>query len=197
MKTCGRCRVAKPLGKFSKDKTRGDGLYPVCKQCRGVATKRDRDKNKIRSDQWYIDNQQRAKDNSSLWRASNSEKKKEIDKARYERCKVEISEQQRLYYERTKDDRRKTQNVYYENNRPEFYARAAKRRGRLKNATPSWCDMEAIKSFYRNCPDGYHVDHIIPLQGKNVSGLHVSWNLQYLPARENLSKGNRFEPNDD
>ena len=53
-------------------------------------------------------------------------------------------------------------------------------------------DKEEIAEFYRNCPEGYHVDHIIPLNGKNVSGLHTIINLQYLPATENLRKSNKF-----
>jgi hypothetical protein len=57
---------------------------------------------------------------------------------------------------------------------------------------PTWADKSAIKDFYLNCPEGYHVDHVIPLQGKIVSGLHVLENLQYLPAKENMSKGNKF-----
>ena len=56
-----------------------------------------------------------------------------------------------------------------------------------------WTESEEINKFYENCPDGYHVDHIIPLKGKIVSGLHVLANLQYLTVEENLRKGNKFE----
>jgi hypothetical protein len=44
------------------------------------------------------------------------------------------------------------------------------------------------------CKYGHHVDHVLPLCGKLVSGLHVAANLQYLPARINSGKGNRFQP---
>lgn len=67
----------------------------------------------------------------------------------------------------------------------------AHRRGRLKDATPKWANKRDIRYFYVNCPPGYHVDHIFPLHGKTVSGLHVLENLQYLPAEENLRKGNK------
>lgn len=71
-------------------------------------------------------------------------------------------------------------------------AKAAKRRAKKYSATPSWADLDQIKNIYANCPKGYHVDHIIPLQGVLVSGLHVPENLQYLPAKENISKGNKY-----
>ena len=62
--------------------------------------------------------------------------------------------------------------------------------------TPKWLTKQEkvqIKDFYLNCPEGYHVDHIIPLQGENVSGLHVLANLQYLTIQDNKIKGNKYE----
>lgn len=69
-----------------------------------------------------------------------------------------------------------------------------KTRKALKLArVPSWADLGKIQEIYSNCPVGYHVDHIVPLQGKLVSGLHVENNLQYLRAEENLKKSNKYE----
>lgn len=69
----------------------------------------------------------------------------------------------------------------------------AERRKGIKQATPSWADKTALKQIYLDCPAGYHVDHVIPLRGKLVSGLHVPENLQYLPAKENRMKKNKYE----
>ena len=66
------------------------------------------------------------------------------------------------------------------------------RKKHVRQATPAWADRDAIREIYKNTPEGHHVDHIIPLRGKNVSGLHIAENLQYLPALENMKKGNKI-----
>lgn len=72
----------------------------------------------------------------------------------------------------------------------------ARRRAEKLKATPKWLTPEQlneIKSIYKNCPPGYEVDHIVPLKGKDVRGLHVPWNLQYLTESENSRKSNRAQ----
>ena len=54
---------------------------------------------------------------------------------------------------------------------------------------PPWADLDKIKEIYKNRPKGYHVDHIHPI---SKGGLHVHYNLQYLPAIENIKKSNKI-----
>ena len=63
---------------------------------------------------------------------------------------------------------------------------------RLRERTPAWADKKQIAEFYKNRPEGCEVDHIIPLNGKTVSGLHVIENLQYLSKEKNRRKSNKF-----
>lgn len=76
-------------------------------------------------------------------------------------------------------------------NDKKYYERYARKRAKKLLACPSWVNINDLSKIYRECPIGYHVDHIVPLQGKNVCGLHVPWNLQYLPAKENIIKKNK------
>lgn len=72
----------------------------------------------------------------------------------------------------------------------------AMRRARRIQATPKWLtdqQKQDIKNIYISCPSGHEVDHIVALQGKNVSGLHVPWNLQHLPSIVNRAKGNKVK----
>ena len=106
-------------------------------------------------------------------------------------------------------------NKLYREKHPEYYSNWKKQNKGIVNAstckrrtakmyrTPIWLtedDLWVIKEIYdlatirtKLFGFGWHVDHIVPLQGKIVSGLHVPNNLQVIPARENESKGNKFK----
>ena len=93
-------------------------------------------------------------------------------------------------------DKRKASQKKYdqsEKGRANNATKTAKYRASKLQRTVGWTELEKITDFYKLCPPGFHVDHIIPLRGELVSGLHVLANLQYLPAKENCSKGNKFE----
>lgn len=71
--------------------------------------------------------------------------------------------------------------------------RAARKAAKLR-ATPLWANLKAIALIYEEAAKkGLSVDHIIPLQGKKVCGLHVANNLQLMPLAANLAKGNKFD----
>lgn len=99
----------------------------------------------------------------------------------------------REYFQRedVKEKNKLRQRELYQSNPELFRAISARCRADRMLRVPSWSETEAIREFYRNCPEGYEVDHIYPLLGKTVSGLHVLSNLQYLTKAQNRSKGNR------
>jgi hypothetical protein len=73
------------------------------------------------------------------------------------------------------------------------------RRSRLRKAKPPWMSSTSMEHFYTEArkisaetKSKWEVDHIVPLLGKNVCGLHVPWNLQIIPSFENRMKNNRF-----
>lgn len=71
----------------------------------------------------------------------------------------------------------------------------ARARAKALGALPSWADHRAIEALYAEAArTGLEVDHIIPLRGKEVCGLHVEGNLRLLTKLENQRKGNRCQP---
>lgn len=91
----------------------------------------------------------------------------------------------------TKRDKYLSLNRVWKTKNPKLrLAHNANREAAKLKRTPRWANLEAIKQIYLDCPDGYHVDHQIPLRGSAVCGFHVEYNLQYLTAEANLRKGN-------
>lgn len=114
--------------------------------------------------------------------------------------RAKILARKKQHYKENRDRIKAAQKVWRDSNLQSRLVRNAKRRAAKLQATlPLTPDQEEqIKDFYWLAKDlssvtgeAYHVDHIVPLQGKTVCGLHVPWNLQVLPADINLSKGNK------
>lgn len=134
---------------------------------------------------------------------------KKYDAQRFLKKRSEILQQSKDYYVANLETARAVRALWRAENRA--YAKVYGVRYRLenpgkeleksrryqaakKNAVPKWLTKEHINEMiriYDNCPEGYEVDHIVPLQGKNVKGLHVPWNLQYLTIAENRKKSNK------
>ena len=152
-------------------------------------------------------NRQRLNDNQREKRKNNPDKLKGYNKKyrekhreeilfyskeHYKANKEKINVHNKEYREKNKEKVKIHAKKYRENNRGIFRAIQAKRRARILQATPAWANLQQIKNIYTQCPNGYHVDHVVPLRGKNVCGFHVENNLQYLKPRENVQKGNKY-----
>jgi hypothetical protein len=94
------------------------------------------------------------------------------------------------------------QRKYYRKNKQYYITKAYLRNKQVARAKPAWLTEEhefMLEEIYelrdlRSKLTGvvHHVDHIVPLRGQNCCGLHVPWNLQVIPAVDNLSKSNRI-----
>jgi 5-methylcytosine-specific restriction endonuclease McrA len=100
--------------------------------------------------------------------------------------------------EKHADKLRAGRREHYRKNSAIYKARAVARMKHIKIATPLWADMAKIFAIYAECECltketgiPHHVDHIYPLRGKTMCGLHVEGNLQILHAVVNLRKSNK------
>jgi len=177
-KQCQKCKQVKLVELFYKNKTTKDGFGHNCKVC------------------------------ASAYAAvyNRSEKFKQYNKVYRERNKERLSEKQKSYYydvrKKDTDKLKQSYKIKYQKSKEKYRFYRAKYRADVDNRTPAWADLDRIRIIYSlskwmdfvNPFVKHHVDHIIPLKGKIVSGLHVHNNLQILTAQENMSKAIRFEP---
>lgn len=169
-KICKGCKELKTMDEFYFNKTK-NRYFSECKVC-----------NKRRASLWNTKNKERYLLNTENHRKANPEL--------YRQYKIKE-------YEKNKESYANYQKVYRSSKHGKTTRLALSRVRELAkiHATPKWLSKkqkEEMKLFYANCPEGFHVDHIVPIKGKNVRGLHVPWNLQYLTASENLKKRNKF-----
>lgn len=107
------------------------------------------------------------------------------------------------YIEWKKKNKAKVDAEWQKRNKAYVNANTRKRQAAQLQRTPSWLTVKDYKSMEAKYAIAawlsdvvgreYHVDHIIPLQGELVSGLHVPNNLSVIPAKDNMSKSNNFD----
>ncbi len=197
-KTCNKCGNTKPVSGFRHTVKAGKPyIRPSCVVCTREHEKQLRAKNKEKkaeaNKKWYEANKEYYRNHSAKWRAENRERHNEKARRFYAK---DLDESRRRSREHARRYREEHPEAFKERWRK---ASPHKRAARLKR-TPAWVDRVAVDYVYHAAQvikDVYgttwHVDHIIPLQGENVSGLHVANNLQLLSPEANLSKSNKFE----
>lgn len=174
-KLCKKCKKLKSISAFGIHLQYKGGRRTYCKVCQTEYAKNYRKNNlekvKARYAIWRQANPDKVKNACKNWQMRNIQKSKTLHKAWMRKNAAHV-------------------NAY----------NSKQRASRLK-ATPRWLTkkhFEEIEQFYIKARKlstlyrkQYEVDHIMPLKGKNSSGLHVPWNLQILLKSVNASKGNR------
>ena len=173
MITCKLCLVKKEDTAFNACSRKSNGKNSYCKSCQSK--------------------------NNKLWMQENASRRSDYSKSYKKVNQVAVKENKRSWDIKNQEHRK----AYRTSNKSRYAAHAMKRYVRTKLSQPSWLSesqLKEIEVFYWLAADlkivsgeTYHVDHIIPLQGKNVCGLHVPWNLQVLPADVNIRKSNKHE----
>lgn len=173
LKICGKCKIVKPLNAFYKTKTRKTSN---CKECRDFCLTK-----------WRENNKEKTNLIAKNWRDRNPDKVKEMNQINYLVNREHIIKQTQQWVSQN----RGKHNAYH----------TLRNLSKIQR-TPKWLTKEnllEIEVFYKKAQEltnktkiKYQVDHIVPLNGKNVSGLHVPGNLQILTQKENIKKFNNF-----
>lgn len=193
-----------------------------CKACFKVASDagylRNREKRlkqcaerrKLRADEiaeylrgWYKKNKQRILPRIRAYQTR--PERKEADrirqKLRYLDNKAEITAR-RVVYRATPEYKAMAKRLYkrhYEANKIKYTLKSIERMYRKRRATPGWYKRGDARPFYelaarltKETGVRHVVDHIVPLKGANVCGLHVKENLRVIPELDNIRKHNKL-----
>lgn len=135
--------------------------------------------------EWYERNKELTKERARAWGLANPE---------------QTAARKTKWREENRDQHNAINREWNKNNKPLKAALQAKRKSVILQRTPKWdADAHLIVAKYqvaamlsRETGEQHHVDHIIPLQGKYVSGLHVFSNLRVIPGSDNVKKSNKY-----
>lgn len=188
-KHCPNCNEVKTLNSFSKSqRVINHGWCRECVYTYDIERRQDEDK------------LQRKKDLDHQYYLANQEKAREYNQQYYLDNKEELLRNQRRYHKENYDIVIKPGKDKYRYKNPEKIAEwSLKYKMNVEQATVAWANLDKIREIYKlrnkltnETGIPHHVDHIIPLNGRNVCGLHVEYNLQILSEVENKKKSNKF-----
>ena len=220
MHKCTRCGLTKPPSEFYKATKNPSGLQSRCKECSKEATREWLAKNPGKTAEYckrYEENNpDRRKELREISNAAYAQRRLELGRIREEKNREKRNAQARVRIAKNPERHNDKGRVWREAN-PEkskvifkkwrdanpgvAAANSARWRAAMLRATPAWADQRKIAEFYETVDglgmwtgDRYHVDHIVPLRGRTVCGLHTQANLQILTLKENVAKGNHHWP---
>ena len=179
---CRVCEEAKPSPSFYVRKDTGK-RRAECKSCCAVRGARY---NKTHKEQKRVA--------AIAYRAENKEVLKEKKRIEYQNNREVIIKRSAQWAKDNKDKVNASANAWAKRNKAQKNAMTNAYRCRKAQRTPVWADLDAIRDWYVQAESqGLEVDHIVPLRGEFVSGLHVEYNMQLLSRRDNASKGNNYQ----
>lgn len=189
--------------------TRGETRYFLGTPCvhghiaeRMVSSRRCVVCNDLASKEWKASNPEACNSQKQKWSERNREKVRALKRSYYANSEVDRAQQAvraRKWLEANREKSRAASAKWRRSHLATAAAAASRRKAKLLQRTPPWADHEKIQQFYdlaRKLTEEtgviHEVDHIVPLQGKTVSGFHVHDNLQILTRQANRAKGARF-----
>jgi len=188
-KVCKKCGVDKALTEYYSKKIAYDGKTPRCKECI-----------KANQTKYRKENKETVQASQLRFRQENKEKVRKWGQEYYIKNKERIRDYHLEYVTANRQELYQKNREWKKKNRGACNAAEARRRAQKIQATPAWADQAAIKSLYEEAKRlqdllgiEFHIDHVLPLQGELVCGLHVETNLQVVPATLNMKKSNKFK----
>lgn len=170
MKICCACHQEKPVALFNKRAASADGLQRRCRECERDYKANRVDAEVARRARWYQENKHKKNESSRSW------------------------------YLQNKDSVAKRSAEWLRSNPVKSRQINARKKAIKLRATPSWADSDLVTGMYeaaelfRRVGIRMEVDHIVPLKGKTVSGLHTHDNLQLMVSKKNAAKNNLTWP---